>query len=237
MYQNDTITRSRSDSAAYNQALRSYMIAVYNYMAGALVVTGIVAYAVSTQPAIMKVLFGSPLMYVVIFAPVVMVWFFHSITAKLSLSGARTFFFVYSAAMGLSLSTIFLVYTQESIAQVFFITASLFGTMSLWGYTTKKDLSAWGSLLFMGVMGIFITSLANLFIFKSSGVSLAISYIGVLLFVALTAYDTQMIRRMFSEGDSVDMMGRKALMGALHLYINFINLFIMLLRIMGSRND
>lgn len=226
---------SQGFAAAVDQGLRAYMLQVYNYMAGALGVTGIVAYLVSTSPALMQSIFGTPLAFVVMFAPLIFVLALSFGINKMSAGTAQVVFWAYSAIMGLSLATIFAVYTGESIARAFFVTAALFGSMSLYGYTTKKDLSGMGSFLFMGLIGIILASLVNLFL-KSTGMQFAISILSVLIFTGLTAYDTQRIKDMYYEvvghGEAVS---KAAIMGALSLYLDFINLFMQLLRFFGDR--
>lgn len=214
--------------------LRSYMVRVFNYMAMGLALTGVVAFWTASSPAMMHAIFQTPLMWVVLLAPLAMVFFLSFKIDSLSFSTAQTIFWVYAALMGLSISSIFLIYQLPSIARVFFITAATFGAMSLYGYTTKKDLTGWGSFLFMGLIGIIIASLVNIFL-KSSAMQFIISVIGVLVFTGLTAYDTQQIKEMYYEGDGEAVMGKKALMGALRLYLDFINLFLMLLRLFGDR--
>lgn len=233
--------------------LRAYMLSVYNYMAVGLAITGVVAYGffmmATTQDqasavAVLKngqmltdfgrLLFVSPLKWVVMLAPLGMVFLLSARISKMSVSGAQTAFWVFAALMGASLSSIFLVYTHGSIARVFFITAASFGALSLWGYTTKKDISGWGSFLFMGLIGIIIASLVNIFL-QSSALQFAVSVIGVLVFAGLTAYDTQKIKEMYYALDDSTIMGRKAIMGALSLYLDFINLFVMLLSLFGNR--
>jgi FtsH-binding integral membrane protein len=167
-------------------------------------------------------------------APLGLVFFLSARIAKMSVSGAQMTFWIFAALMGLPLSSIFLVYGHGSIARVFFITAAAFGSLSLWGYTTKKDISGWGSFLFMGLIGIIIASVVNIFL-ASSALQFAVSVIGVLVFAGLTAYDTQQIKEMYYEGDDDTTMGRKAIMGALRLYLDFINLFMMLLHLFGRR--
>lgn len=216
-----------------DQGLRAYMLKVYNYMAGALGLTGLVAFAVSNSPALMQTLFGTPLAWVVMLAPLAFVWYFSAKVHSMSQQGAQTSFFVFAALMGLSLSTIFIAYTGASIARAFFITAATFGAMSLYGYTTKKDLSGWGSFLFMGLIGIIIASIVNLFL-QSTALQFAVSVIGVLLFTGLTAYDTQRIKQTYYQL-SGDSLAKSAIIGALSLYMDFINLFIMLLRLVGDR--
>ncbi len=242
------------DVAGIDQGLRSYMLRVYNYMAIGLAITGIAAIAVfnlavTSDPsaAVAQVrdgmyltnlgyaLFASPLKWVIILAPLGAVFFLSFRINKMSVTAAQTTFWIYAALVGLSLSSIFMVYTHASIARVFFITAASFGALSLFGYTTKKDLSGWGSFLFMGLIGIIIASLVNMFL-ASSALQFAISVIGVLVFAGLTAYDTQQIKEMYYENDDGTVAGRKAVMGALRLYLDFINMFIMLLQLFGNRN-
>ncbi|WP_082733669.1 Bax inhibitor-1/YccA family protein [Polycladidibacter hongkongensis] len=231
-------------AAEFDAGLRAYMLRVYNFMAMGLVITGVVAIAafnmaVDTSAGQLTefgaLLYTSPLKWVVMLAPLGMVFLLSARVHKMSVSGAQTAFWVFAALMGLSLSSIFLVYTGNSIARVFFITAASFGGLSLFGYTTKKDLSAWGSFLFMGLIGIIIASLVNLFL-ASSAVQFAISVVGVLVFAGLTAYDTQRIKEMYAAVDSSDVAGKKAIMGALTLYLDFINLFMMLLSLFGNRD-
>jgi FtsH-binding integral membrane protein len=234
---------SRTDTAEIDQGLRSYMLKVYNYMTIGLAVTGIVAYfsgnaAANWQTGELtawgQAIFMSPLRWVVIFAPLAAVMFLSFGIQRLSIAAAQALYWVYAALMGLSLSSIFLVYTGQSITQVFFISAASFAALSLYGYTTKRDLSAMGSFLIMGLFGLIIASLVNLFM-QSSAFEFAISVIGVGIFAGLTAYDTQTIKEMYFEGDDAGTAGRKAIMGALNLYMDFINLFIMLLRLVGDR--
>ena len=240
-------TGSRVDTHAIDQGLRAYMLSVYNYMAIGVGITGVVAYvffmlAVTQDPAtgakalseFGRVLFVSPLKWVVMLAPLGMVFLISARINKMSVSAAQLSFWVFAALMGASLSSIFLVYGHGSIARVFFITAIAFGSLSLWGYTTKKDISGWGSFLFMGLIGIILASVVNIFL-GSSALQFAVSVIGVLVFAGLTAYDTQQIKEMYYEGDGEAVMGRKAIMGALRLYLDFINLFLMLLRLFGGR--
>ena len=220
--------------AEIDEGLRAYMLRVYNYMASALALTGIVAMAVSTSPTLMQAIFGTGLHWIVMLAPIGLVFFLSARIHKMSFGAAQATFWIYAAMMGLSLASIFLVYTGESIARTFFITAGTFGAMSIYGYTTKRDLTKLGSFLMMGLFGIIIASLVNIFM-KSTMMYFVISIIGVLVFVGLTAYDTQKIKNMYLVSDSGEMMGKKAVMGALTLYLDFINLFIMLLRLFGQR--
>ena len=223
-----------TDQAQIDEGLRAYMLKVYNYMGTALLLSGIVAYAVAHTPALMQVIFGTPLMWVVMLAPLGMVFFLSARIEKMNFATAQTTFWIFAALMGASLASIFVIYTQTSIVRVFMITAVTFGAMSLWGYTTKRDLSGMGSFLMMGLIGIIVASLVNLFI-QSSMMHWVISVIGVLVFTGLTAYDTQKIKEMYLASDGQVVMGKKAIMGALKLYLDFINLFIMLLHLFGNR--
>ncbi len=236
--------RSSASEAIIDQGLRSYMLKVYNYMASALLLTGFVAlltakFAVeSFEPLdftpLGDSLYNSGLAWIVMLAPLGVVFYMSFGIAKMSASKAQTVFWIFAGLMGLSLSSIFVVYTEASIARVFFITAGTFGAMSIYGYTTKRDLTKFGSFLMMGLIGIIIASLVNLFM-KSAMMYFVISILGVLIFVGLTAYDTQKIKNMYLVSDSGELMGKKAVMGALTLYLDFINLFIMLLRLFGQR--
>ncbi len=227
--------------AAIDEGLRSYMLRVYNLMAMGLVITGVAAYATSVMAvsggqltAFGQAIYGSPLKWVVMLAPLGLVFFLSFRVAKMSVAAAQTTFWIFSGLMGLSLGSIFLVHTTASITQTFFITAASFGALSLFGYTTKRDLSGWGSFLFMGLIGIIIAMVVNIFL-ASSALQFAISVIGVLIFAGLTAYDTQQIKEMYYEGDGEAVAGRKAIMGALRLYLDFINLFMFLLQFLGNR--
>ena len=251
---------ARTD-VAVDEGQRAYMLRVYNYMAAGVALTGIVAYvmftyAVTTDPALAassggralvlhggmyltpfgQLIYASPLKWVIMLAPLGFVFFLSWRIYKMSVGAAQIAFWVFAAAMGASLSSIFLVYTGQSITQVFFVTAAAFGALSLWGYTTKKDLSGWGSFLIMGVFGIIIAALVNIFL-QSSALQFAISVIGVLVFAGLTAYDTQRIKDGYYEvmGDATAMT-KGAIMGALNLYLDFINLFVMLLQLFGKRD-
>jgi FtsH-binding integral membrane protein len=221
-----------AQTAAIDAGLRAHMIRVYNYMAAGVALTGAVAYFVNAQFG--QALYGSPLMYVLIFAPLALVFFLSFRIEHLSVSTARALFFVYAGLLGASLSIIFAIYTDASITRVFFVSAASFGALSLWGYTTQRDLTGMGSFLMMGLIGVIIASLVNIFL-KSSGLDWIISVVGVLVFAGLTAYDTQKIKEMYSPMDDGTVGGRKAVMGALTLYLDFINLFLMLLRLFGDR--
>ena len=236
-----------ADSVSIDVGLRAYMLKVYNYMTTALLLTGLVAYffgkasivtndlgQIVELTAIGNTLFNSPLRWVVMLAPLGLVFYFSFRINKMSLSTAQSTFWIFSTLMGLSLASIFIVYTGTSIARVFFICSATFASMSLYGYTTKRDLTALGGFLIMGLFGIIIASIVNIFM-KSPAMYFAISIIGVLIFVGLTAYDTQKIKNMYRNADSETQSGKKAIMGALTLYLDFINLFIMLLRLFGQR--
>ena len=229
--------------AMIDEGLRSYMLKVYNLMALGLAITGIVAYASFAMAfdngqltSFGQAIYLSPLKWVVMLAPLAMVFFLSFRIHKMSVGAAQTTFWVYAGLMGLSLSSIFLIYTGQSITQTFFVTAASFGALSLFGYTTKRDLSAMGSFLIMGLFGLIIASLVNIFL-QSSALEFAISAIGVLVFAGLTAWDTQKIKESYYEADGAEMVGRKAIMGALTLYLDFINLCLFLLRFMGNNRD
>ena len=216
--------------------LRQYMLRIYNYMASALALTGIVAYVFAGYLETNRALVHSPVMWLIIFAPFGLVMLLSFGINRLSAAAAQGIFWLYAGLMGLSMSTIFLTYTGTSIARVFFITAGTFTAMSLYGYTTKRDLSQFGSFLFMGLIGIVIASLVNMFL-QNGMLQWIISVIGVVVFVGLTAWDTQSIKEMYFEGDGHEMAGKKAVMGALRLYLDFVNLFMMLIQIMGVRRN
>jgi uncharacterized protein len=215
--------------------LRAYMLRVYNYMAAGLAITGLVAYFAAVSGLYVAIA-HTALMWVVVFAPLALVLFLSFRIQSMSLVAAQTAFWVYAGLVGLSLAGIFLVYTGESVARVFFITAATFLAMSLYGYTTRSDLTRFGAFLFMGLIGVIIASLVNIFL-GSPGLQFAISVIGVIVFTGLTAWDTQQIKEMYWEGDGDVVAGKKAVLGALRLYLDFINLFIMLMQLMGQRRD
>jgi FtsH-binding integral membrane protein len=224
------------DQAAIDAGLRQYMLSIYNYMTVALVITGLVAFGVAQSPALMTAIFGSPLKWVVMLAPLGVVFFLSARINSLSLSAAQMWFWVYAVLVGLSLSVIFLIFTGASIARVFFITAAAFGATSLYGYTTRTDLSRFGAFLFMGVVGIIVAMVANWFL-HSPAIQFAISVIGVLLFTGLTAFDTQQLKEMYADSYDRDTLGRMAIFGALKLYIDFINMFTFLLQLVGQNRD
>ena len=228
------MTPTQAYDASIDAGLRKYMLGVYNYMAAGVAITGLMAYVVSTQPALMQTLFGSGLSFVVMLAPLGFVLALSFGINRMSASTAQIVFWAFAAVMGVSLSTIFITYTGSSIARVFFISAGAFAGLSLFGYTTKKDLTGMGSFLMMGLIGIILASIVNIFL-ASSALQFTISVIGVLVFAGLTAYDTQRIKSQYYEGDGSETAAKKSLMGALSLYLNFINMFLMLLSLFGNR--
>jgi FtsH-binding integral membrane protein len=225
-----------------DEGLRAFMLGVYNNMAMGLAVTGLVAYgafAFAFQNGQItpfgEAIYVSPLKWVIMFAPLAFVFGLSAMVERMQPATARMVFLLFAAVMGLSLSSVFIVFTGQSIARTFFVTAASFGALSLYGYTTKRDLSGWGSFLMMGVIGIIIASIVNLFL-GSTALQFAISVIGVLVFAALTAYDTQRLKHVYNyvAGDAV-AAGRASIIGALQLYLDFINLFMFLLQFMGNR--
>ena len=239
-----------AETHVIDEGLRVYMLKVYNYMASGIFITGFISlilfkfsggYNIQVTPmgitgtnGLGDLIYKSPLMWVLMLAPLGVVFYMSFGIRKMSAAKAQTTFWIFAALMGASLSSIFLIYTGTSITRVFFITAGTFGAMSIYGYTTKRDLTKLGSFLMMGLIGIIIASIVNIFM-QSSMMYFVISILGVLIFVGLTAYDTQKIKNMYMVSDSGEIMGKKAVMGALTLYLDFINLFIMLLRLFGQR--
>ncbi len=223
--------------------LKSYMCKVYSFMFVGLSLTGLVAFAVTQAPALQNVLFvlgnkgyyePSGLTWLLTFAQLGLVFFLSFRVNHITAATAQIIFWLYAGLMGLTLSSIFLVYTGSSLTRVFLVTSATFGAMSLYGYTTKKDLSSFGSLLFMGLFGVILASLVNIFL-KSSMVEFVISALGVMLFTGLTAYDTQRIKEIYLEDDTQELRSKKAIMGALALYLDFVNIFLLLLRFLGDR--
>jgi len=229
----------KSDSYV-DQGLRQYMIKVFNYMGAGLLVTALTAYLFATSPLLRSLLYnpvthGMTLFgWLVMFAPLIMIFAFNYVAFNKSLGTTQLMFWLFSALMGASLSWVCLAYTGENITRVFLITAATFGALSIYGYTTNRDLTKLGSFMFMGLIGLILASIVNLFM-HSSALYWALSYIGVAIFVGLTAYDVQRIKQMYYYGDgSGDLGVRFAISGALSLYLDFINLFLYLLRIMGG---
>jgi FtsH-binding integral membrane protein len=227
--------------------LRAHMLRVYNYMVGALALTGGVAYVVANSPALLNLFYRevmtasgtslSPTMlgWVVMLAPIALVFLLSFRIMQMSQAAAQTTFWVYSALTGASLASILIVYTGASVAMTFFVTAATFGTMSLYGYTTKRDLTGFGNFLFMGLIGVLLASLANFF-FQSPAINFVVSILGVLIFTGLTAWDTQKIKNTYYQvGGDTAVAGKAAIMGALALYLDFLNIFLFLLRFMGNR--
>ena len=233
----------QASSAEIDQGLRSFMLGVYNYMSIGLAITGLTAIGTSmfagTRGALTPfgaLLYTSPLKWVIMLAPLAFILFFSFRIEKMSAASARTMFFAFAAVMGLSMSAIFLVYTGSSIARVFFITAAAFGSLSLYGYTTKKSLSGMGSFLLMGLVGLILASVVNIFL-GSTALQFAISVIGVLIFAGLTVWDTQRLKEMYLYSDlGLEEAQKLAVNGALSLYLNFINMFQSLLSLFGNRN-
>ncbi|MEO9959355.1 Bax inhibitor-1/YccA family protein [Nisaea sp.] len=232
------MTAAEAEAAQIDVGLRSYMLGVYNHMTIGLALTGFFAIGTKllamSSPAFAQLIFASPLKWVIMLAPLGMVFFLAARVQSMSASAARTTFYIYAGAMGLSLASIFFVFTGESIARVFFITAAAFAGLSLYGYTTKKNLSGMGTFLFMGLIGILIASVVNIFL-ASTMMQFIISVGGVLVFAGLTAYDTQNIKNMYVESDGHEVATKKSIMGALQLYLDFINMFIFMLQLFGNR--
>ena len=242
-FDNRVLRSPTAVAGAIDAGLRAYMLRVYNYMLVGLALTGVSAWATAETPFGQLFYHINPLTgaigltmlgLVALFAPLGLVLFMSFRINKMSVAAAQTTFWIYAGIMGISLAPVLLVYTGASVAQVFFITAATFGAMSLWGYTTRTDLTGFGSFLFMGLIGIIIASVVNIFV-HSSMMSWIISVAGVLIFTGLTAYDTQAIKESYAANDDGTMTGRKAIFGALRLYLDFINLFLMLLQLLGNR--
>lgn len=249
---NSTIGGTRT--AAIDEGLRAHMNKVYGTMSVGMIITAFAAWAISglalsSDPTPYQIgastyltelgvtLYTTPLKWVVMLLPLGMVFMFSAMINKMSAAGAQTFFYTFAAAMGVSISWIFAVFTGFSIIQIFFITSIAFASLSLWGYTTKKDISGWGSFLIMGVVGLLVAMIVNIFL-QSPAIMFAISAIGVLLFAGLTAYDTQKIKTTYLQhaaGGDQEWLGKAAIMGALNLYLDFINMFMFLLQLFGSR--
>jgi FtsH-binding integral membrane protein len=242
MNNNRFMASTNAQASQIDVGLRAYMLGVYNHMTTALAITGFFALGLSflVGPSVYELtsfgqtLYGGPLKWVVMLAPLAMVFYISAKLNSISASKARNLFYIYSGLMGLSLSSLLLVYTNESVVRVFFITSAAFASLSIYGYTTKKNLSAFGSFLIMGVFGLIIASIVNIFL-ASSGLAFIISILGVLIFAGLTAYDTQKIKNMYLAGDDMEVSGKKSVMGALTLYLDFILMFQFLLMFLGNR--
>jgi FtsH-binding integral membrane protein len=225
-----------TQAAAYDAGLRSYMLSVYNYMASGVLLTGVVAMLFAGSELGKSIMLGGGIMrWVIMFAPLIMVFAMSAGINRMSTAALQGFFWAFATVMGLSMSTVFFVYTNGSIAETFFATAAAFAGLSLYGYTTKRSLSGMGTFLIMGLVGLIVASIINIFL-KSTALYWAISSIGVLIFAGLTAYDTQKIKSMYAHVAGTDMMGKTVIMGALNLYLDFINMFQFLLSFMGSRD-
>ncbi len=230
---------SYNNTQIIDEGLRNFMLRVYNYMAGGLVLTAAAAWLIISNTAILKLFFTphgySALGWLALFAPLILVFAFGWVVNKGTIGQVQAVFWGFSALMGVSLAPAFLIYTHTSIVRVFLITAATFGGISIYGYTTKKDLSSWGSFLLMGVIGLIVASIVNIFL-KSTGLDYALSYLTVLIFAGLTAYDTHKLKSLyFVGGYNEDFAARGAISGALSLYLDFINMFMALLRLMGDR--
>jgi uncharacterized protein len=254
MAEYETVRRAGAgvQTAAIDEGLRAHMNKVYGLMSVGMLITGLIAYVVGTDlasarlgqdtmllsPGLLETMFTSPVRYIIMFAPLLVVFAFGAGINRMSENTARLVFFTFAGLMGLSISWIFAIYTGYSIANTFFVTAIAFAGLSLWGYTTKKDISGWGSFLIMGVIGLIVAMLINLWL-QSPAIQFAISGIGVLIFAGLTAYDTQKIKttyiQMAAAGET-EWLGKAAIMGALNLYLDFINMFMFLLQFLGNRN-
>lgn len=232
------LNKNTSSNLTYDPAFKNYIAKVYKHMSIALIVSGLVSFLLSQSPSLMQAIFDTRLKLLVILAPLALVLFtsfkFHSLTSL----QIRTLLYIFASVIGVSLSSIFLIYTTQSIAKIFFITSSIFALMSLYGYTTKKDLTNFGSFLIMALIGLIIVGLVNIFL-KSSGFQLIISVIGVFIFIGFTAYDTQKIKKYYIELVNIDAnqieIDKIAILGALNLYMDFINLFVHLLHLFGKK--
>lgn len=224
-----------TNAVAFDAGLRAHMLKVYNYMASGVLLTGIVAMLFAQSGMAADVMSGGLLRWVIMLSPLAVVMAMSFGQSRMSTTTLQSLFWAFTVLMGLSLSTIFLVYTGASIAQTFFATAAAFAGLSLWGYTTKKDLSGMGTFLIMGLVGLIVASVVNIFL-QSSTMGWVISSLGVLIFAGLTAYDTQKIKSMYQYVAGTDMAGKAAIMGALTLYLDFINMFQFLLSFLGNRN-
>jgi FtsH-binding integral membrane protein len=222
------------DRASFDEGLRQHMLRVFNYMTIGLAVTGLTAWFTGTSPEMLQLLFGTPLKWVVMLAPLAFVMVMSFGINRMSASTLQMVFWAYSAVMGLSLATIFIVFTHTSIARVFFISAAMFAGASLWGYTTRRDLTSLGGFMMMGLIGVLIAGLVNMFV-GSTALQFAVSVLTVIIFTGMTAYDTQSIKEMYAEGSGQEANTKLAIMGALSLYLNFINLFMALLQLIGDR--
>ena len=229
-------TTDRAGQSLFDDGLHRHMLQVYNYMGLGLGLTGLAAVVVGTTPALYVPIFSTPLRWVAILAPLPFALFFAFRVQSLSALSAQALFWAFCGVMGLSLASIFLVFTEQSIARTFFIAAAMFGTTSLYGYTTRRDLSTIGSFLTMGLIGVVIASLVNILL-ASSALQFVVSVVGIIVFVGLTAWDTQSIKEQYAEHFEVDSKQKLAVLGAFSLYLNFVNMFQLLLNFSGQRNE
>lgn len=232
-YQNDV---THSQELGFDQRFRTYMASVYGNMSLGLFITAITSYMVALSPQMMNYIFKTPLFYVVLFAPLGMAMYYSFNWQRLKAETAQSLFFLYAFMVGLSMASIFMVYTGESIARIFLITSSMFGATSLYGYATKRDLTGMGSFMMMGLFGLIIAMLINIFL-KSSGLQMMLSFLAVIIFTALTAYNVQRLKSVYYQIADQETLGKVAMMGAFTLYLNFINLFIRLLHLFGNRRS
>lgn len=234
-YENRTVQRS-GQFAAFEEGLRGFMQRVFVYMGLGLAVTGLAAFFAVTNPSLQAFLFAPGMSWVILLAPLALVMFLSFRINSMSFSAAQTTYWIYAALMGLSLTPVLMMYQIESVARIFFITASVFGSMALYGYTTKKDLTSMGSFMLMGLIGVIVASLVNIFM-QSNMMTLVTSALSVIIFTGLTAYDVQKLKDIYYQADTPETSGKMAVMGALTLYLDFINLFLALLRLFGNRRD
>ncbi len=234
-YDHRTVQRT-GQVAAFEEGLRGFMQRVFVYMALGLGVTGLAAFFAATSPALQQVLYAPGMIWVTMLAPLALVFFLSFRINSMSFSAAQTTFWIYAALVGLSITPLLMMYEVESVARIFFITASVFGSMALYGYTTKKDLTSLGSFMMMGLIGVVIASIVNIFM-QSSAMMMVTSALSVIIFTGLTAYDVQKLKDIYYQADTPETMGKMAVMGALNLYLDFINLFLALLRLFGNRRD
>lgn len=232
-YQNDVTSRQGLE---FDGRFRTYMATVYGNMSLGLLLTAITSYMVSLSPEMMNYIFKTPLFYVVMFAPLGMAVYYSLKWQQLKVETAQGLFFLYAFTVGLSMASIFMVYTGESIARIFLITSSMFGATSLYGYATKRDLTGMGSFMMMGLFGLVIAMVINIFL-KSSGLQMMLSFLAVIIFTALTAYDVQRLKNIYYQVADQEMLGKVAMMGAFVLYLDFINLFVHLLHLFGNRRS
>lgn len=223
-------------TAALDAGLRRHMLGIYRYMGIGLLITGLVAFGVSSSPALTAAIFGTPLKWVAMLAPLAFVMVFSFRIERMSVGSARTAFFAFAGVMGVSMASIFLVFTGTSIAQTFLVAATMFAGVSLWGYTTGKDISGWSSFLMMGVIGVVAASLVNIFL-GSTTLQLVVSLVGIAVFIGLTAWDTQRAKSEYLAFAGTQQAEKLAVMSALSLYLNLINIFQLLLTFMGQREE